>query len=205
MKIEAKEKKNKIYNLKNGVIEVYKFEPINLRLNLLRLEELKKIPREEQILVETPTNGWFTPRKRKVFECGAYVLKGLNFNSADDVNKHSLMRKLYINGAYDNDVVDILPDLITLTPEHGFSKYRVQLTEEALISFLLKNEMFDSLFLQDRNLEKQKELFKISQEPIMDVSLEEVEKMYRSELIPGTFDDTLTYLDKSSKVYKKIR
>lgn len=205
MKIEGKEKKNKIYNLKNGVIEVYKFEPINYKLNLFRLEEFLKIPKQEQILVESPSNGWFTPRKRKVFECGAYVLQGLDLHKMDNIDQHALMRKLYINGAYDNDVVDVFPDLITLTPEHGFSKYRVQLTEEALLGFLLKNELFDSLFLQDHNLERQKDLFKISQKPIMDVSLDEVEKMYQSDLIPGTFDDTLTYLDKSSKVYKKIR
>lgn len=205
MKIEAKERKNKIYNLKNGVIEVYNFEPYNYKLNLFRLEELKKIPKEEQVLVESPTNGWFTPKKRKVFECDAYVLQGLNLHKMDQIDQHSLMRKLYINGSYDNDVVDVYPDFITLTPDHGCSKYRIQLTEEALLSFLLKNELFDSSFLHSKSLYRQKDLFKISKDPISDVSLKDVETMYESGLIPGTFDDTLTYLDRSSKVFRKMR
>ena len=197
--------KRKIYRLNNGVIEVYQFEPINYKLNLFRLEELKRIPKEEQILRRETTRSWFTPKKRVVYECENYILREFDFSNIHDMDKQMQLFKAYVNGVYRHDPVQIHDGLITLSPRNGMTDYRIQLTKDAYLGYLLENEQFDETILRDSLLDKQKGLFKISEEPISSTTVEELERLFSSELVPGSFDETMQSVERTSKVFQKIR
>ena len=197
--------KRKIYNLNNGVIEVYGFLPVNYKLQLFRLEELKEIPMKRQILRMDKPRSWFTRSDRIVYECGAYTLREFDYSKMSQADKASLVRKLYINGSYHDDPVKVVDDLILLSPRQDFTDYRVQLTEDAYCGYLLDNEQFDNPILGDHSLDRLRGLFQITDEPLSSISLKELEKAYDMDLVDGNFDEALDSLEKTSKVYKKIR
>ena len=76
---------------------------------------------------------------------------------------------------------------------------------DAYLAYLLDNKMFDSPFLQEENLERVKDIFKISDKPIMELSVEELRKVYESQLIEYDFDEKMEYVQSTSKVLKKLR
>lgn len=197
--------KRKIYNVKNGVIEVYDFETLQYRMNLFRLEELKRIPQREQILRREPTRSWFTPRKGVVYECDNYILREFDLSKLDEVDQSTMIRRSYINGIFRSDPVEERSDLITLSPRKGLTDFRVQLTEDAYMGYLLDNEQFDHPMLRDHRLDKQKELFQISDAPVDTISIPELEKMYQHGIVEGDYYKTMDSLERTSKVYQKIR
>ena len=197
--------RRKIYDLNNGVIEVYSFEPINYKLQLFRLEEMKDIPKERQVLRMDNPRSWFTKSNGIVYECGAYTLREFDYSRMDQADKASLVRKFYVNGTYHDDPVKIIGGMILLSPKRGFTDYRIQLTENAYCGYLLDNEQFDNPILGDHSLDRLRGSFKISEEPISTISVDELEKAMKMQIVPGDFDETMDSLEKTSKVYKKIR
>ncbi len=197
--------RRKIYNVNGGVIEVYSFEPFNYKMNTFRMRELKKIPMERQVLVKEPTRSWFTPKKGVVYKCDNYILREVQCPELDPSDPIKRTRTSYIYGIYKNDPVEVHDDLYLLSPRGGYTDYRVQLTEDSYLGYLLENEQFYSSFLEDKSLEGLKDLFKVSSNPITRIQISELEKMYEGDLVPGSFDDAMTSLEKTSKVYQKIR
>ena len=194
----------KICNLKKGVIQVYQFEPFNYRLNLFRLEEMKRIPREEQILRREPTRSWFTPRKGVFYECDNYILRKFDFSKFEDIDTFKKHYQLYVYGLYHNDPVKKYPGFITLSPKKDMTDIRVQLTEDAYLAYLLENEQFDHEDLVGKRLEKQKTLFHLSEEPLMEFHVDEMKNMFDSCVVSGSYDETMKSLERSSHVYQKI-
>jgi len=197
--------KRKIYNVKNGIIEVYDFETLQYRMNLFRLEELKRIPQREQILRREPTRSWFTPRKGVVYECDNYILREFDLSKMDEADQSTMIRRSYINGVFRSDPVEERSDLITLSPREGLTDFRVQLTEDAYMGYLLDNEQFDHPMLRSHRLDKQKELFQISDVPIDEISISELEKMFQHGIVEGDYYETIVSLERTSRVYQKIR
>jgi len=64
-----------IYNINNGLIEVYDINPLKDKIKDFKKQELLKLKEEDRVLVEEPTKGWFTTKKGVVFECGSYILR----------------------------------------------------------------------------------------------------------------------------------
>ncbi len=197
--------KRKIYNVASGVIEVYDFEPISYKLALFRLEEMKGIPQKKQILRKDNPRSWFTRDKGIVYECDNYTLREFDYTKMDQVDLVNMIRKFYINGSFKNDPVLIRDDLILLSPDRGLTDYRIQLTEDAYMEYLIENEQFDSPELEGKSLDKQRGLFRISDEPIVTVSIDEFKKMHQAQLVSGNFHDTMDSLERTSKVLSKIR
>ena len=68
-------KNRKIFRLKNGTIEVYKFEPISTEIALFRQNEMKKIPEDDQVLKRDYNDSWLFPKTGVVYECDSYVIR----------------------------------------------------------------------------------------------------------------------------------
>ena len=197
--------KERIFNLEGNKIEVYQFNTIPHKIKLFRVHELDTLLREEQILRREPTRGWFTPTKGVIYECDNYVLRMIRNPKREEASEMQKVRIAYINSRYENDPVFINNGLITLSPENNTTNKRINLTMNAYLAYLLDNEMFDSPFLQEQNLEKVKDIFKISDKPLMELSVEELRKLYESQLIDYDFDEKMEYVKSTSKVLKKLR
>ncbi|MBQ8131485.1 MAG: hypothetical protein IJ193_03250 [Bacilli bacterium] len=195
----------KIYDLNNGKIEVYSFRPLEHKLRLFRIQELDYFLPSERVLKKENTRSWFTPTKGVVYECDSYILRLLKYASKEDRREGPKLIREYIEGAYRSDPVIINDTLITLSPKNNTTNKRIQLTDEAYYAYLLDNEDFTSSYLQEGNLEDLKEVFKLSRNPIEEVSIDDFRRMYSSDLIEGDYEEKMDYLEKSSKVFRKIR
>lgn len=195
----------RIFNLEGNNIEVFQFKTIPHKMKLFRIQELDTLLREEQVLRREPTKGWFTPKKDVLYECGNYVLRMTKNPKREEASEIQRVKYEYINSYYENDPVFINGSLITLSPENNTTNKRINLTMDAYLAYLLDNKMFDSPFLQEENLERVKDIFKISDKPIMELSVEELRKVYESQLIEYDYDEKMEYVQSTSKVLKKLR
>lgn len=194
----------KIYNINQGVIEVYQFDPNMKELKRFRLQELDKLPVEEQILKREPTRSWFTPKKGVVYECENYILRRYD-NPRVSIKDHvDLVREAYIDGLFQQHRAIVHDKLFTLETLTDGDCY-INLTEDAYIAYLLENERFTSELLQEANLDNQKGLFTLSDNPIITLSLENMEKIFESGLVSDDYEKTVNTIQSASKVYKKIR
>ena len=197
--------KRNILNIKGGKIEVYGFEPKTYSINLFRLTELKKIPKEQQILRRENTRGWFTPKKGVLYECDNYILRPFPSKKIEDHDEWLRIRRSYTNGFYKNDPVYQHGDIIALHPNQGMDRNYIQLTEDAYLEYLIEREMYGHEFLQDKNLDSLHELFKISKKPIMTIDIEQLEKICASKIIDEPFSEKISSIENESKVYQRLK
>ena len=194
----------KIYNINQGVIEVYQFDPNMKELKRFRLQELDKLPVEEQILKREPTRSWFTPKKGVVYECENYILRRYDNPRVSRKDHVDLVREAYIDGLFQQHRAIVHDKLFTLETLTDGDCY-INLTEDAYIAYLLENERFTSELLQEANLDNQKGLFTLSDNPIITIALENMERIFESGLISDNYENTVNTIQSASKVYKKIR
>ena len=194
----------KIYNINQGVIEVYQFDPNMKELKRFRLQELDKLPVEEQILKREPTRSWFTPKKGVVYECENYILRRYDNPRVSRKDHVDLVREAYLDGLFQQHRAIVHDKLFTLETLTDGDCY-INLTEDAYIAYLLENERFTSELLQEANLDNQKGLFTLSDNPIITIALENMERIFESGLISDNYENTVNTIQSASKVYKKIR
>lgn len=96
------EMERKIYNINQGVIEVYQFDPNMKELKRFRLQELDKLPVEEQILKREPTRSWFTPKKGVVYECENYILRRYDNPRVSKKDHVDLVREAILMVCFNN-------------------------------------------------------------------------------------------------------
>lgn len=208
-----KRRNNKIYNLNNGTIEIYNFEPINSRISYYKLKEMKKIDEDEQIVIKDYNNTWFSSKKNIVYECESYNLRFLPPKNYKEQDEKDLLLKRYIEGVFRNGSIHVISredikgkKLYYLNPKDPDTEKYLQLTKSLYLEYLLENEYFTSLALQEESLVKEKELFHISKEPIMQCSLEDLETILRSGLVyPENYDEKIKQLEESTKVFEKLK
>lgn len=208
-----KRRSNKIYNLKNGTIEIYNFEPIRSRIAYFRLKEMQKIDEDERVLIKDYNNTWFASKKNVVYKCGSYNFKFLPPKNYKEQDENDLLLKRYIEGAFRNGSIHVLSrediigkKLYYLNPKDPDTEKYLQLTKGLYLEYLLENEYFTSHALQEENLTKEKDLFHISKEPIMQCSLEDLEAILRSGLVnPENYDEKVEQLEGSTKVFEKLK
>ena len=197
--------KRNIYNINGGTLEIYSFEPKHYAMDLFRIAELKKVPEEEQILRKEDTRGWFTPKKGVMYECDNYILRPFQRKKLADYDEWSRIRRSYIHGIYSHDPVKQHDDLITLHTKKGTSRNLINLTEDSYAAYLLDNEMFSSEFLEGRDLSPLREIFELSEDPFMTIRIKEFEKLCQSKVIEEPFNETMSDIEKESKVYRKLK
>ena len=197
--------KRNIYNINGGTLEIFDFEPKHYALDLFRLQELKNIPQEEQILRKENTRGWFTPKKGVIYECDNYILRTFPSKKLSDHDEWLRIRRSYINGLYRSDPVKVHDGLITLHPNMGMSHNLVQLTEDSYAEYLLENEQFADSFLEDRDLSKLKDLFEIGEDPYMTIDIKEFQKLCYAKVIDECFRGKMADIEKESEVYQKLK
>lgn len=207
-----KRRNNKIFRLSNGTIEVFNFEPIYSRLAFFRLEEMKQIPEDEQIVYKELNGGWFKPKTGIIHECDAYIIRKRAPKNFEEEEENYELVSRYINGIFRDGSMHIRDredgegeQIIYLNPKDGTLIKKIQVTPDLYLSYLLENERFAAEPLQDSGLEKQSELFEIGEEPIATCDLASLKVALRSGLIKGEYDDTLDFVEGSTKVYEKLR
>lgn len=199
-------RKGMIYNLEKGKIEVYSFRPLEHKLKLYRIQELRCFLPSERVLKRENTRSWFTPKKGVVYECDNYILRLMKDAKQEEQREATRMLRDYIEGFYRSDPVRVYENgLITLSPKNDMTNKRIQLTDEAYYAYLLDNEDFTATYLQERNLDDVKDVFKLSKNPIDEISEKDLKSLYLSGLVEGNYDEKMDYLEKTSKVFKKIR
>ncbi len=205
-------KNNKIFRVNNGTIQIYNFEPIYSRIALFRLKEMKKIDEDEQVITKEGPLTWFSPKKGLIYECGSYVLRRTPPKTFDEKEKNYELVKQYIDGIFTNASVHVIKrkdiegkSIIILNPKHGISGRKVQITPDLYLEYLLENERFAAEMLQTADLSKESYLFNISDQPVMECSLDSLTNLINSGLVKGDLDDKLDLLDGSTKVYEKLK
>ena len=207
-----KNRHNKIFRLKNGTIEVYNFEPIFAEIGLFRLNEMKKIPEEEQVLRRDYNDSWLIPKSGVMYECESYVIRKEPPKTFEEREENYFLVRKFVEGILGNASVhatkrtDVEGDnLYYINPKDGTPCKKIQITPELYLEFLLENERFASKTLQKADLTDQQVLFNISEEPIMEYTLSDLESLLESGLVKGDFDRKLELLEGSTKVYEKLK
>ena len=211
--MEVNKKRNrKIFRLSNGKIEVLNFEPIYNRLNFFRLNEMHQIPEDEQIVYKELTGSLIKPKTGIIHECDGYIIRKRAPKGSKEKDENSALVIGYINGIFKDGSMHIREredgkgeQIIYLSPnpKDGTLIKKIQVTPDLYLAYLLENERFAEKPLQDSSLEKQRELFRIGEEPIATCDLASLEVALRSGLIKGEYDDTLDFVEGSTKVYEK--
>jgi len=128
-----------IYNINNGLIEVYDINPLKDKIKDFKKQELLKLKEEDRVLVEEPTKGWFTTKKGVVFECGSYILrkskkkeiesntKLLNQYIQGKLHEERLLKKESIDGR----------ELFLFEPYNLRPDYKIQLTKDLYLETVL--------------------------------------------------------------------
>lgn len=211
--MKANQNKNhKIFRLKNGIIQVYNFEPKYANIALFRLNEMKKIPEEEQVLRRDYNHSWFIPKEKIIYECGGYIIRKVPPKNFDEMEDNYFFVRKYIEGILTNASVHVIKrsdkegeNLFIINPKDGTPCKKIQITPELYLEYLLENERFAAKALQKKDLTNQQPLFNISDEPIMECNLETLEALLESGLVKGNLDDKLELLEGSTKVYEKLK
>ncbi len=205
-------RKNKIYRLNNGTIQVFSFEPFQSRIVNFRLQEMKKIKEDDQVIKKAGPLTWFSSKKNVIFECEAYVLKRNPAKSFEEKEDNYALVRGYIDGIYTNASVHIRErddkegeSIIILNPKHDVPGKRIQITPDLYLEYLLENERFEEEALQTEDLTKEKKLFIISEQPIMECSENSLKNLINSGLVKGDLDEKLELLEGSTKVYEKLK
>ena len=212
-KDESKQKRNnKIFRLSNGTIEIYNFNPIFSRLTFFRLEEMKQIPEDEQVVYKELNGTWFRPKKGIIHECDAFLIRKREPKTFQEKEENYMLVSRYTNGIFRDGSMHIRDrndregeQIIYLNPRDGTISKKIQVTPDLYLVYLLENERFAAEPLQDNSLEKQSELFEIGEEPIATCDLASLEAALESGLIKGEYDDRLDFIEGSTKVYEKLK
>ena len=199
-------RKGMIYNLEKGKIEVYSIRPIEHKFKLYRVKELDKFLPLERVLIRENTRSWFTPTKGVVYECENYILRPMKYAKKEQQRDAIRTLRDYMDGSFRRDPVRVYENgLITLSPNNDTTNKCIQLSEEAYYAYLLDNEDFTSTYLQEADLEDLREVFRLSKNPITEITTDELKRLYLSGLAEGRYDEKMDYIEKTSKVFKKIR
>ncbi len=206
MKRERYDLKGEIYNLEKGKIEVYSFRAVDHKFKLHRIKELDGFLPLERVLIRENTRSWFTPTKGVVYECDNYILRPMRYARREQQKEAVRTLRDYMDGSFRRDPVRVYENgLITLSPNNDTTNKRIQLSEDAYLAYLLDNEQFTSEYLQEADLEDLKDLFRLSKNPITEITTDELKRIYLSGLVEGRYDEQMDYIEKTSKVFKKIR
>lgn len=200
-----------IYNLNSGKVEVYDLEPKRYAINLYRINELKKVPEDEKIILREDNKGILTNRKGLVYECGNYVLrKGLPKNFEQKEANYDLLSRYY-HDIYSHGKVSIRPRkdtdkyIILFDPDIYHDNRLIQITTGLYLEHLLEKGMYVEETLQNSDLSNLKDLFKLDKEPRSSIDIKEMKNLMESGLINNEYEETMAYLEDSSKVFKKIK
>ena len=196
-----------IYNLTKGKVEVYEIEPIVRNVISFRKDQMDSIPEDERVLEVLPNRSWFNPTKGVVYECGSYLLRKKIPNDRDNfilrefINGHVTKYDLYEKTRTDND-----EPLLVIDPILYMEERRIQITRDILIELLLEKEDYEGLASMDADYSNVRELFRITNDPVSVIDLEELKKYFSTSLVP--FNEMSTQMSKignSTKVYRKLR
>ena len=192
-----------IYNINNGLIEVYNLNPLEREIKDFKKQELLKLPEEERVIVEEPTKGWFTTKKGVIYECGSYILRK---SKKRELESNRELLKQYILGTLHEDRLLIKEDnLFLFEPYNLRPTHKIQLTKDLYLATVLANTDYSDSFLQTENLDNIKHLFEISNSKAT-IDMEELYKVYKyitNDLFE--YEETVKYLEDSTSIYQKIK
>lgn len=202
----------KIFHVSNGTIEIYDFNENYSRSTLFRLEEMKKIPENEQVLYKEANRFLFQHREEIVYECDAYSLRIKKPKNMAEVDDNYFFVHKYIEGLYKDSSVHVRErentdgeKLFYINPKDGTPGKKIQITEDLYLAYLLENERFDAPDLQTSDLSNHQELFTISDEPIAVCDMDSLRILLKSGLVKGNYDDKKRLLQGSTKIYEKLK
>ncbi len=194
---------NNIYKINNNQVEVYNLIPKEREIAQFTTSELLKFNEDERVLIEEPTKGWFTTRKGVIFECGSFILrksknKELAFNN--ELLKRFIENKLRAERLVARDnLYYLVPDFYQ-APNHN-----IRLTKDLFLELLLKQKDYSNPHLQEEDLSSIKDLFTIDQ-LLATISLDELTKIYKFlNDDTNVLEEQMTYLEDSTKVFKKLQ
>ncbi len=196
-----------IYNLSKGKVEVYGLEPLKEKIILFRGKEMESIPYNERLLDRIPTKGWFTPKKDVIYECGSYVLRKRIPRPEDEFLINEFVND-YLKPYRVRDVkrTDNGEYATLLDPTRVIVEKELQITEEILLELLLENENYDNKRLQNGDLTRIRDLFRITKRPITIIDLEELKKYFSTNLVPqDELKTKMNQINGSTKIYRKLR
>ena len=193
-----------IYNLNNGNIEIYNIKPLEDKIKLFKQNEIKKIPENERVLKALTKKRYITYKKDVVYNNPMYVLKKSEDTENEEILKNYLIENVSsgeIRRVQREDKDDYLFFLELVYP--NLNK-RIQLTEDLANLILIEREEFDYYILNIDNVDRIKELFEIENNPKGIINLEDLKKLFNTNLIYEDYETKKYYLENSTKVYKKL-
>ena len=193
-----------IYNLNNGNIEIYNIKPLEDKIKLFKQNEIKKIPENERVLKALTKKRYITYKKDVVYNNPMYVLKKSEDTQNEEILKNYLIENVSsgeIRRVQREDKDDYLFFLELVYPDLN---KRIQLTEDLANLILIEREEFDYYILNIDNVDRIKELFEIEDNPKGIINLEDLKKLFNTNLIYEDYETKKYYLENSTKVYKKL-
>ena len=193
-----------IYNLNNGNIEIYNIKPLEDKIKLFKQNEIKKIPENERVLKALTKKRYITYKKDVVYNNPMYVLKKSEDTENEEILKNYLIENVSsgeIRRVQREDKDDYLFFLELVYPDLN---KRIQLTEDLANLILIEREEFDYYILNIDNVDRIKELFEIEDNPKGIINLEDLKKLFNTNLIYEDYETKKYYLENSTKVYKKL-
>ena len=193
-----------IYNLNNGNIEIYNIKPLEDKIKLFKQNEIKKIPENERVLKALTKKRYITYKKDVVYNNPMYVLKKSEDTENEEILKNYLIENVSsgeIRRVQREDKDDYLFFLELVYPDLN---KRIQLTEDLANLILIEREEFDYYILNIDNVDRIKELFEIENNPKGIINLEDLKKLFNTNLIYEDYETKKYYLENSTKVYKKL-
>ena len=193
-----------IYNLNNGNIEIYNIKPLEDKIKLFKQNEIKKIPENERVLKALTKKRYITYKKDVVYNNPMYVLKKSEDTDNEEILKNYLIENVSsgeIRRVQREDKDDYLFFLELVYPDLN---KRIQLTEDLANLILIEREEFDYYILNIDNVDRIKELFEIEDNPKGIINLEDLKKLFNTNLIYEDYETKKYYLENSTKVYKKL-
>ena len=193
-----------IYNLNNGNIEIYNIKPLEDKIKLFKQNEIKKIPENERVLKALTKKRYITYKKDVVYNNPMYVLKKSEDTENEEILKNYLIDNVSsgeIRRVQREDKDDYLFFLELVYPDLN---KRIQLTEDLANLILIEREEFDYYILNIDNVDRIKELFEIENNPKGIINLEDLKKLFNTNLIYEDYETKKYYLENSTKVYKKL-
>ena len=193
-----------IYNLNNGNIEIYNIKPLEDKIKLFKQNEIKKIPENERVLKALTKKRYITYKKDVVYNNPMYVLK-----KSEDEENEEILRNYLIENVSSGEIRRVQREdkddyLFFLELVYPDLNKRIQLTEDLANLILIEREEFDYYILNIDNVDRIKELFEIENNPKGIINLEDLKKLFNTNLIYEDYETKKYYLENSTKVYKKL-
>lgn len=193
-----------IYNLNNGNIEIYNIKPLEDKIKLFKQNEIKKIPENERVLKALTKKRYITYKKDVVYNNPMYVLK-----KSEDTDNEEILKNYLIDNVSSGEIRRVQREdkddyLFFLELVYPDLNKRIQLTEDLANLILIEREEFDYYILNIDNVDRIKELFEIENNPKGIINLEDLKKLFNTNLIYEDYETKKYYLENSTKVYKKL-